>query len=298
MELRPIRYFLAVAEELHFTRAAEKMNVAQPALSRQIRQLEEEIGAKLLERTNRRVALTPAGDVFRTRALIVIDQMNRAAAEAGQAGRGEGGSLSIGFVSAAVWGVLPEMLRHFRGKIPGADIELREIEPSDQLRDIHERHLDVGMMHAVLDQPDLSSVVIGRDRLILALPEKHEAAKKATVPLKSVAEETFLIPKRHATAGFHELAITACKEAGFVPARMQATRLLQTAVALVAGGVGVALVPESFRDNLKVRGVVYRPITGKTPVAELIAVWRTDNKSALLARFRQELEAVLRRTGV
>jgi DNA-binding transcriptional LysR family regulator len=298
MELRPVRYFLAVAEELHFTRAAEKMHVAQPALSRQIRQLEEEIGAKLLERTNRRVELTPAGEVFRTRALIAVEQMNRAAADAGQAGRGEAGSLSIGFVSSAVWGVLPHLLRQIRRKTPNADIELRELEPAEQLRDIRERHLDFGMMHAVLDQADLTTVVIGRDPLIVALPEKHEAAKKTSVALKSLANETFLIPKRHASAGFHELVMAACKEAGFTPVRTQATRLLQTAVALVAGGIGIALVPASFRDNLKVRCVVYRPILGKTPLAELIAVWREDNKSPLLARFRRELETLLGRSAV
>jgi DNA-binding transcriptional LysR family regulator len=295
VEFRQIRYFLAVAEDLHFTRAADKLHVAQPALSQQIRQLEEEIGAKLFDRTNRRVELTPAGVIFRTRALIAMDQMSRAAAEACQAGRGEAGSLSIGFVSSAVWGALPVALRQFRDQAPLAEIELRELEPSDQLRDIQEQHLDLGMMHAAIDQPDLSSVVIARDPLIVALPEKHPAAARNTVGLKSLSEETIIVPKRHASMGFHELVIAACHDAGFLPARTQATRLLQTAVALVAGGVGIALVPESFRDNLQIRGVVYRSLAEQAPVAELIAVWRTDNASPLLARFRRELESVLRR---
>lgn len=294
MEIRQIRYFLAVAEELHFTRAADKLHVAQPALSQQIRQLEEEIGAKLLERTNRRVELTPAGELFRKRALGAMEQLHRAAAEAGQEGRGEAGSLSVGFVSSAVWGVLPAMLRQFRKTAPLAEIELRELDPAQQLQDIRERRLDLGMMHAVLDQPELSTVVISRDRLIVALPEKHQAAGKPGVSLKSLAGETFLIPKRHASAGFHELVIAACNQAGFVPARTQATRLLQTAVGLVAGGAGIALVPESFRANLRIRGVVYRSLRGETPVADLIAVWRADNPSPLLARFRRELDAILR----
>jgi DNA-binding transcriptional LysR family regulator len=222
-----------------------------------------------------------------------MDQMNRAAAEAGQAGRGETGSLSIGFVSSAVWGVLPVSLRRFRLQSPCADIELRELEPSEQLRDIRERHLDIGMMHAVLDQPDLSSAVIARDRLIVALPEKHLASANASVELRRFSEETIFVPKRHASAGFHELVMAACADAGFHPARTQGIRLLQTAVALVAGGLGIALVPESFRENLQIRGVVYRPLTGETPLAELIAVWRTDNNSPLLARFRRELEDLL-----
>lgn len=294
MEFRQIRYFLAVAEELHFTRAAEKLHVAQPALSRQILQLEEEIGAKLLERTNRRVGLTPAGEAFRRRALIAMDQMTRASAEAGQAGRGEAGTLSAGFVSSAVWGVLPQVLRRFRQKAPLAHAELRELEPAEQLRDIRERRLDVGMMHAVLRDPELSTVVVARDRLVVALPTGHPAAARDTVALGSLSAETIFIPRRHASVGFHELVTAACGKAGFSPARTQPIRLLQTAVALVAGGAGIALVPESFRENLKVRGAVYRPLQGEPPVAELIAVWRKDNESPLLARFRAELEAVAR----
>lgn len=293
MEFRQIRYFLAVAEELHFTRAADKLHVAQPALSQQIRQLEEELGVKLLNRTNRRVELTPAGDAFRSRARIAMEQIARATAEASQTGKGETGSLSIGFVSSAVWGALPVLLRRFREQTPLAEIELRELEPSEQLRALRERHLDIGMMHASIDQPDLSSAIIARDRLIVALPESHPAVANTEVELKTLADETIFIPKRHASAGFHELVIQACLKAGFRPARTQATRLLQTAVALVAGGVGIALVPEAFRENLQIRGVVYRSLVGETPIAELIAVWRTDNDSPLLGRFQRELDAIL-----
>jgi DNA-binding transcriptional LysR family regulator len=293
MELRQIRYFLAVAEELHFTRAADKLHVAQPALSQQIRQLEEEIGAKLLERSNRRVVLTPAGEIFRTRSLVALDQISRAGAEAGQVGRGEAGTVSIGFVSSAVWGVLPALLRRLRQSAPLASIELRELEPSEQLRDIRQQHLDVGMLHASLNDPELSSIVIARDQLIAALPEKHEAGSQECVDLKTLSGETFIVPKSHASVGFRELVLAACAAAGFSPARMQSTRLLQTAVALVAGGVGVALVPESFRENLQIRGVVYRSLNEKTPVAELVAVWRTDNQDPLLLKVEAELKAVI-----
>ena len=151
-------------------------------------------------------------------------------------------------------------------------------------------------MHAAIDDPELSSLVISRDQLIVALSEQHGAATKSAIELKALSQETIFVPKRHASMGFHELVLSACREAGFVPARMQSTRLLQTAVALVAGGMGVALIPASFRDNLQIRGVVYRPLAGKTPVAELIAVWRTGNTSSLLTRFRRELRVVLRRT--
>ncbi len=278
-----------MAEELHFTRAADKLHVAQPALSQQIRQLEDELGVKLLSRTNRRVALTAAGEAFRSRARIAMEQVERATADAVQTGRGETGSLSIGFVSSAVWGALPALLRRFREEVPLAEVQLRELEPAEQLQSLREGHLDLGMMHASIDEPELSSAVIARDRLIVALPKGHPAATGAAIELRSLANETLLVPKRHGTAGFHELVVEACRTAGFRPARMQATRLLQTAVGLVAGGIGIALVPEVFQDNLQVRGVVYRPLTGETPIAELVAVWRTDNDAPLLARFRSPL---------
>jgi DNA-binding transcriptional LysR family regulator len=297
VEFRQIKYFLAVADLLHFTRAAEKLHVAQPALSQQIRQLEEEIGAKLLERSNRRVALTPAGEAFRARAIVALDHAERAVVEAGQVNRGEAGSISIGFVSSAVFGSLPLALRRLRENVPLAGIELRELEPSEQLRDIRAQHLDIGLMHASLDDQQLSSLVVSREPLIVALPERHAAVGRPSVQLRSLSEELIFVPKRHASAGFHELVLRACHDAGFVPLRIQSTRLLQTAVALVAGGLGVALVPESFRGNLQIRGVVYRPIAGKPPVAEMIAVWRTGNTSRLLNRFRRELRTSIRSSG-
>ena len=294
MELRQLKYFLAVADELHFTRAARKLHVAQPALSQQIRQLEDEIGAKLLERTNRRVSLTEAGEVFRGRAAAAIDQLARAAVDAGQAGRGEAGSISIGFVSSAVCGALPAILRRFREKLPLVTFELRELEPSEQLTQIRQQHLDIGMMHAVLDEPNLQSVAISREKLIAALPEGHRLADQTSIDLHALKDETFLVPRRHAAIGFHELVVTACREKGFDPIRIQPTRLLQTAVALVGGGIGIALVPESFQRNLQIRGVIYKRLTSYAPVAELVAVWRKDDDHALVRKFQRELKTMLR----
>lgn len=289
-----MRYFLAVAEELHFTRAAEKLHVAQPALSQQIRQLEEEIGVKLLERTNRRVQLTEAGQIFRKRVGSAMEQLARASHDAGQAGRGESGTISIGFVSSAVCGALPDLLRRFRDSVPLANFELRELEPAEQLEQIRQHQLDIGMMHAVLEEPGLESIPVSRDRLIVAMPEGHSLARAATVPLKSLSTETILVPKPHAAVGFHELVVSACRAQGFVPFRLQPVRLLQTAVSLVAGGIGVALVPASFERNLQVRGVVYRPLAEPAPVAELVAVWRSDEDDPLVLRFQKEIRSILK----
>jgi DNA-binding transcriptional LysR family regulator len=293
MELRQLRYFLAVAEDLHFTHAAERLHVAQPALSQQISQLEREVGVKLLERTSRHVVLTSAGEVFRRRASIAIEQLERAAADAGTIGRGEAGLISLGFISAAVVQILPVMLRWFRHEIPAALIDLRELEPSDQIESIRQRHLDIGLLHGSIQAPELATMVVAREKLVVALPESHPAACKEQIELKSLSKETIFLPRRHAFPGYYELVIHACQREGFEPACLQPTNLLQTAVALVAGELGVALVPESFRCNLPVRGVVYRPIAEPAPVAEMIAVWREDNESPLLAMFRGGLAKVV-----
>lgn len=293
MELRQLRYFLAVAEDLHFTHAAERLHVAQPALSQQISQLEREVGVKLLERTSRSVVLTSAGEVFRKRASIAIEQLERAATDAGTIGRGEAGIISLGFISAAVVNILPVMLRWFRREIPAALIDLRELEPSDQIEAILQRHLDIGLLHANIEVPELATMVVAREKLVIALPENHPAACKEQVELKCVAKETIFLPRRHAFPGYYELVIHACQKEGFEPACLQPTNLLQTAVALVAGELGVALVPESFRQSLPVRGVIYKSIAEPAPIAEMIAVWREDNESPLLTAFRAGLTKVV-----
>jgi DNA-binding transcriptional LysR family regulator len=292
MELRQLRYFIAVADELHFTRAAAQLHVAQPALSHQIRQLEEEIGAVLLERTNRMVRLTPAGEAFRKRARLALDQAQRAAADAASIEQGWTGSISLGFVSSAVFSVLPELLRRCRKLIPDAEVELRELEPSEQLTAIRNEHLDLGIMHAALNDPELESVVLAREPLIVALPASHPAASQRKVSLRKLSAEALFLPKSHAAAGFHEVVMAACRQAGFVPAHTQTTKLLVTAVCLVRGRLGVALVPASFREILRIRGVVFRPLTGPSIEAELIAVWRRDNPSALMRRFREQISAM------
>lgn len=288
MELRQLRYFLAVADELHFTRAAEKLHVAQPALSLQIRQLEDELGVKLFERLKHRVQLTAAGQVFAVRARFALEQTQKAAKEASLVGRGEAGSLSIGFVSSAVVSILPSILRTFSSAVPTARIELLELDPSEQLEGLRNGALDLGVMHALVETPDLAMATLAREELLAALPESNAANQSERVDLAALAEENFLVPKRHEFGGFHEAVINACHTAGFVPRKVQATRLLQTALCLVGGGLGVAIVPASFRDKVQVKGVVYRPLSCKL-VVDLVAVWLNGNESALLETFREHL---------
>jgi len=292
MEMRQLRYFLAIAEELHFTRAAALLHVAQPALSHQIRQLEEEIGAKLFERTNRRVRLTAAGNVFRDRVRVSLDQAARAALEAGKVGRGEAGTISVGVGSSAVWTVLPRLLRRFQRMAPAASIDIREMEPSEQLEGLRHETLDFGLLRAPVNDPELDSIVISSEKLIVALPERHKAASHRQVDLRSLVNETLVAPRRQSMPASHEIALKACEEAGFRPAKIITTRFLQTALCLVAGRLGFALVPELFGHTLRVRGVVYRPLLGQTSMSELTAAWRKDNNLPLARRFQDELRSL------
>lgn len=297
MELRHIRYFLAVAEELHFRRAAELVHVAQPALSQQIRQLEEELQVVLFERSHRKVLLTPAGKVFYERAKVLMENTKLAVQEAQRVDRGEAGNLTLGFVSSAALGVLPLALRQFQARLPSARLVLKELGPDDQIDCLLRGQLDLGLLHAELKGDDLHTKVVSRERFIVALPHTPEFARMRRVDLRRLADETTILPIRHAAHGYYEYVLSAYQQAGVVPARIMHTRLIQTGLMLVAGGLGVSLVPESFARHLQVRGVIYRPLLIQPPQLELLAVWRRDNPSPLLARFVEELPMMERSIG-
>lgn len=289
MEIRQLRWFCVLAEQLHFTKAALLLNVAQPALSHQIRQLEEELNTQLLERTNRRVRLTAAGELFRARAARVLDEFDQTARETARMGQGETGSLVIGVVSTAVCSVLPGLLRSFRRESPQISIDIREMEPGEQVEALRRETIDIGLLFVSIQDAAFDSLVVSRERLIVALPTGHPAASAGKVRLRDLKAETFLIPRRQTVPGYHELVMSALRSADIPSPRLQPTRLLQTAVFLVAGQLGVALVPESFRRHLRIRGCVYRDIAGAPTHADLIGLWRRTNVPPALRRFIQQL---------
>lgn len=289
MEIRHLRYFCVLAEQLHFTKAALLLNVAQPALSHQIKQLEDELGTQLVERTNRRVRLTAAGEVFLTRATRILEQVDQAVRETAQVGQGDSGSLVIGVVSTAVCSILPELLRGFRRESPGIAIDIREMEPGEQVDALRKETIDLGLLFLSIQDPALDSVLVSRERLVLALPTGHRRVLAEKVQLRDLESETFLIPRQQPVPGFHELVLDTLRQGGVTAPRLQPTRLLQTAVFLVSGQLGVALVPESFRQHLRVRGCVYRDLAGPPAYADLIGLWRRTNVPPALRRFIQQL---------
>jgi DNA-binding transcriptional LysR family regulator len=291
MEIRQLRYFLAVAERMNFTKAAEFMHVSQPALSQQIRMLEEEIGVRLLERSNRRVQLTPAGIAFRARARVALHEAAEAASDAKMVQRGEGGCITLGFVTTAAVVILPKLLDQFCSSFPQAVVELRELDPGAQLDALEQNRIAVGFTSVSSSLPDLECRLLAQEKLIVALPHRHPAANRRTVDLKLLAKERFLLPPRGLMSGIHEGVIEACHRAGFVPEFIQPIKLAETAVCLVAGNLGVALIPQSFR-RLKISGVVYKPLEHEGPVINMYGIRRKNPESPLVDNFWDFVESL------
>jgi DNA-binding transcriptional LysR family regulator len=288
MELRHLRYFAAVAEQLHFRHAAEIVHVAQPALSQQIKKLEEEIGVKLFERSRRKVRLTPAGKAFYENAQRILGQADQAVAKARKVESGHAGTIRIGFVSTAAIRVLPLAMKKLEKQAPSAEVELNELAAGEQIDGLYREQLDIGFVHAQLSQDVLKTKVVARDRLIVAVPASCKLAGCRRVDLKDLASWPAIMPASHSSSGFYEQVRMAYQRAGVRPERVHNTRLLQTGLLLVAAGVGVSLVPESFQ-SIDVKGVRYKKLLVEPPLCEMVAVWRRDNNSPLLGRFIENL---------
>jgi len=288
MELTDFRAFVAVAEELHFGRAAGRIGMQQPPLSRLIQRMERELGVRLFERTNRRVELTPAGRVLLERGRRVIEQADLAINATQRAARGETGSLAVGFVGSATYGVLPEILRVFRKRYPEVELVLYEMGSTAQQRAVAEGRLQLGFIRTPREQAgrdeSLAETVVQREPLVVALPKGHALAEAQEVKLGELAGESFVLFPREARPSYGDLVLEACAKAGFVPRVAQQTQEMQTAVSLVAAGMGVTLVPASVR-SLRRDGVVYRPIAEPAPVSELSAVYRRGDASPVLGVF-------------
>ncbi len=269
MDLRQLHYFIAVAEERSFSRAALRLHVSQPPLSTQLKALEDELGVRLLDRSNRGVSLTAAGQVFFDEVRAVLARLERGKAMARNAGQGEVGSLSIGFVSIADYGLLPPTLKEFRSRYPGVEVQLHELTTDAQIREIRASRLDLGIGLGPIDATDLSFEPVTREVLVLAAPTGHRLlADDKAVDLRLLANESFIIPPRDIAPGLFDLIISQCRNADFAPRITQQARQMQTVISLVACGMGFALVPASVQ-NLKRQGVQYRPLRGPAATVEL-----------------------------
>jgi DNA-binding transcriptional LysR family regulator len=267
------------------------VHVAQPALSYQIKQLEEQIGATLFERSHHKVQLTQAGKAFYVWAQSILKDLKLAAAEARAVEHGDAGLVVIGFVSSAAINVLPKVLANIRKQMARTEVELKELPTGEQIDCLYRNTIDLGFFHARLEEAAFDSVVVARDRLIVALPKTNKLAQRPTVNLKDLAQETAIMPGRHSTHGYFERIRAAYQAAGVQFEHVHHTNLLQTGLLLVGAGLGISLVPESFR-NIRVRGVVYRDLSTEAVPVELLAAWRRDNNSPVLIRIIDHLKSL------
>lgn len=262
MELRQLRYFIAVAEERSFSRAAGRLHISQPPLSTQIMMLEEELGVRLLERSNRGVSLTTAGSVFYEEMRAVLVRLEHGKTRTKQAGQGDVGTLSIGFVSIADYGVLPPALKEFRHRFPKVEVHLHELTTDAQIREMRMGRLDVGIALGPIQDHDLDFESLIHEDLVMAAPSRHPLIKaKRPIDLRLFSMESFIAPPRDIAPGLHDLMISRCHSSGFVPRITQQARQMQTIIGLVTAGMGVALVPASVQ-NLKRTGVQYVRLKG------------------------------------
>ena len=285
MELRHLRYFVTVAEELHFGRAAKKLHISQPPLSMQIRALEAELGVTLFNRTQRSVALTQSGNALLGEARHILARVDQAVLMTRRVRRGEIGELAIGFISVADYNVLPVVLREFRRAFPLVNLTLRESTTDAQIRDLLAGRIDVGFVLPPINEPSLESLPILREPLIAALPDKHPLARKAgKLVLEKLKDAPFILFPRPYAPGLYDDVVSCCKAAGFSPRVEQEAIQMQTIVSLVSAELGVALIPASL-TNLRRTGVTYKELKAGSPLTEVHLAWRRGDDLPALRVF-------------
>lgn len=286
LELRHLRYFVAVAEELNFTRAAARLHIAQPPLSQQIRQLEEELGVKLFDRSKHQVRLTEVGRTVLEEARRTLVQANRVAVAARRAAEGLSGSLAISFSGSMPHTVLPRVLRAFRSRFPDVTLSLHERSTEEQIELLKNGNVDVGFVRLPVGDAAASLTVkpILVETLILALPKGHPLARQRAVAMRSLAKEPFVLFPRHTAPGLHDQIEALCRRAGFRPIVSQEAQQIQAIIGLVSAGLGIAVVPASIQ-SLHREQVVYRPIKGPPAITQMAIAYETGNDSPVLRSF-------------
>ncbi len=290
MELRHLKYFVAVAEALHFGRAAKKLNIAQPPLSQQIMNLEEELGIKLFDRSRRNIQMTAAGVYFFKEARQVLLHVEEAAETARRIHHGKAGRLVVGFVGSVIHTFLPEGLRLFRERFPEVELELHEINTAEQIASLHAKRIDVGFFYTGAEDSMLASKTLTLAPLMAVLHNKHRLSSRNSVQIKELAHELFIANTRSSEPVVRDAFISLCHSAGFSPKIAQEAGQVQTVLGLVASGLGVCLLPD-FIKNIRRPGVQYIPLSGSPPEVKLAVVWRSDNASILVKSFVNLIES-------
>ncbi|WP_226554685.1 LysR family transcriptional regulator [Celeribacter naphthalenivorans] len=298
MDFKRLKYFIAVAEELHFGRAATRLGMAQPPLSRQVAALEDQLGVKLFDRSRNQVRLTEAGEVLLDRARDILANLDSAYREATQIGQGGAGRLRIAFVGSATHGPLPTLIKSFRSHYPNVDLSLSSMNNADLERALIQRDIDIAVARPHLSgAEELRSAQLFCEPLILALPDGSTHARSTKpVQLNTLKDETFVLYPRRPRPSFADFILRTCAEEGFSPKDQIFAQDYQTAISLVAVGVGLAVVPESVSHSPR-SGVTYRPYEGHNPGTSLTAHARLDNRKPQVLNFFSLLQKFTRRAS-
>ena len=292
MDLKHLRYFVAVAEELHFTRAAAKLHMSQPPLSQMIHRLEDDIGFRLLERTKRKVVLTDAGKVLLEEGRQILARAELAVQHAERASRGDVGHLKVAFIPWAEFTtVFSSSFRRFGERHPDVRVEFNSMLAPAAAAAVAEGRVDVAFLTLPPTPPrNLSYELVLADSIVVALPERHPLATRRTVPIKLLANESQIVVARDRIAAYYQLIELICQQAGFLLNARHVVDHPQTTMALVAAEAGISLVPASY-ENVRRPGVIYRPIRPSVSV-KMIAAWKTDDKSSVVRAFLDALRTV------
>lgn len=284
IENRLITSFVHVAEELHFRKAAERLHIAQPALSRQIAQLEAQLGVRLLERTKRKVALTPAGRLFLEHAYRIHSDLQKAVTDVRKVNAGEAGKLVVGFIHSSAFSLTPRILRGFRERYPDVQLELAEMTMAQQLVALQEKSIDIGILRPPISDARLATHVLRDERFVLAVPDTHPLAARSEVALADIMDQSFVLFSRSQSPLFHSRIIAMCEKAGFVPRVVQHATQIHTVMGLVSANMGLSIVPEAAIE-LNHQNVRFLEILDRPPLVQVVLAWRRADPSPIVKAF-------------
>ena len=295
MEFRHLRCFVALAEELHFGRAARRLSMTQPPLSLSIRQLEEDVGARLFDRDSKGVRLTAAGLAFRPQAQALLARAEAARNLAREVSEGATGRLRIGFVGSMLFRGLPALLERFQSAHERLDVVLIELNSQEQIDALVNDELDLGFIHTDQVPAPLRTHHVDTERFVACLPESHPAAARRTVRLAQLADDPFVLFARGASPDYYARIIGLCHDAGFAPRVQHEVRHWLSVVAVVAQGMGVSIVPAPLQRS-GIRGAVFRPLGGirageRAHQSNVFCAWHADNDHPARDRFLQAMPA-------
>jgi DNA-binding transcriptional LysR family regulator len=296
MELRHLRYFVAVAEELHFGHAADRLHTSQSSLSQQVRNLETELKVDLLRRVKRHVELTPAGDRFLREAREILAAAERAAGLARGAAREESRKIVIGISPETDWAFLGKALRLFGEQAPAVEVLFQNLTPEAQVEALHGSRIDIGFVGLPIESEGVVSEVTGRERLVAAIPEEHSMARHARIQLRDLSGEAYTLWPRHLSPVRYDQLLSIFRRAGFGPPIAMEGGLpsTRTVLGMVAAGLTVALVDPAIKHRA-IPGVVFRPIADRGVFTESGVIYRREDPSPLLATFLHEIRLTPRR---